>query len=66
MKVKFCVFSCYKQTNKVCLVYLECKLQQDSIAWCIFKLEYRKTIKKKKKFMRVAINKQGTSDLFKC
>ena len=30
MKCKCDVFSGYKQRNKLCLVYLECKLQQDS------------------------------------
>ena len=29
MKSKCYIFSSYKQRNKVCLVYLECKLQPD-------------------------------------
>ena len=34
MKSKCYVFSSYKQTNKVWFVYLQCKLQQESCAWC--------------------------------
>ena len=30
MKVKWEAFRGYKQTSKVCFVYLECKLQEDS------------------------------------
>ena len=41
MKGKCYVFSCYKQRNKLCLVYLDFKLQQDSYGWCIFKLKYQ-------------------------
>ena len=47
MKGKLCVFSCYKKTNKVCLVYLQCKLQEDGIPSCISKLECGKTLKKR-------------------
>ena len=35
MKGKCYVFSGYKQKNKVFLVYLEKKLQQDRCGWCI-------------------------------
>ena len=38
MKSKCYVFSGYKQRNKVFLVYLECKLQEDSYDFCIFKI----------------------------
>ena len=31
------VFSSYKLTNKVCLVYSECKQQQHKYGLCIFK-----------------------------
>ena len=37
MKGKCYVFSGFKQRIKVCLVYLEFKLQQESYGWCIFK-----------------------------
>ena len=35
MKRKYYIFSSYKQRNKVSLVYLEGKLQQDRHGWCI-------------------------------
>ena len=44
MKGKCLVFKDYKQKNKVCLVYLEFKLRQDSYGWCIFKLKCQKTV----------------------
>ena len=44
MKCKFFVFSGYKLRNKVCLVHLECKLQQNSYGSCIFKLKRKKTV----------------------
>ena len=37
---KYYVFSGYKQRNKVCLVYLEWKQQQDTYSWSIFKVKY--------------------------
>ena len=46
MKSKCYVFNGYEQSNKVCLVYLECKLQQDSYSWCIFKLKCQKTVER--------------------
>ena len=46
MKSKCYVFSDYEQSNKVCLVYLECKLQQDSYSWCTFKLKCQKTVER--------------------
>ena len=46
MKSKCYDFSGYKQRNNVNLVYLECKLQQDSYDWGIFKLKSRKMINK--------------------
>ena len=46
MKGKCYSFSDYKQRNKVCLVYLECKLRQDSYEWCIFKIKCQKTVKR--------------------
>ena len=45
-KNKCYIFSGYKERSKVCLVYLECKLQQDSYGWCIFKLKCQKTVEK--------------------
>ena len=35
IKRKWCLFSGYKQRNKVSLVYLDGKLQQDRYGWCI-------------------------------
>ena len=43
MKGKNYVLSGYKKTNKVFLVYLNCKLQQQGYDCCIFKLKRRKT-----------------------
>ena len=36
MKVNWDVLRDYKETSKVCFVYLECKLQQDRYVWCMF------------------------------
>ena len=47
MKNKCYVFSSHKQRNKVWMVYLECKLQQDRYRSCIFKLESYKTVETK-------------------
>ena len=44
MKGKCYLFSGYKQRKNLCLVYLECKQQQDRYGWCIFKLKYHKTV----------------------
>ena len=46
MKGKCYVFSGDKQRNKACFVYLECKLQQDTYGWYIFKLKCQKTVEK--------------------
>ena len=46
MKGKCYIFSSYKQTNKVCLVYLEWKLQQDSYGWYILKLKDQKAVER--------------------
>ena len=46
MKNKCDVFNGYKQRNKVRLVYLECKLQQDSYGWCFFSLKCQKTVER--------------------
>ena len=46
MEGKCYVFSGYKQRNKVCLVYLEWKLQQDTYGWGILKLKCKKTVEK--------------------
>ena len=43
VKAKWYVFSGYKQRNKVSLVYLDCKLEQVSYGWCIFKLKCQET-----------------------
>ena len=44
MKRKYYVVSGYKQTNKVFLVYLECKQQQDKHGRCILKLKLEKMV----------------------
>ena len=44
MKGKCYPFSGFKQRNKAYLVYLECKLQEDSYGWCSFKLKCGKTV----------------------
>ena len=46
MKGKYYVFSGYKQRNKVFLVYLDCKHQQDRYGWYFFKLNRQKTAEK--------------------
>ena len=38
LRVKYYTFSCYKQTNEVCLEYIDCKLQQDRYGNAFFKL----------------------------
>ena len=43
MKEKYYVFSGYKQRNKVCLAYLDCKLPKHRYGSYIFKLKSRKT-----------------------
>ena len=40
MKGKCYVFSGYKKKNKVCLVDVECKLQEDSYCYSIFTLKF--------------------------
>ena len=47
MKGKWDVFSGYKQTSKVCFMYLECKLQQDKYGWCIYKLKCHKMVERR-------------------
>ena len=47
MKSKYNPFSGYKRRYKVCLVYLEWKLQQDSYGWCIFKLKSQKGVERR-------------------
>ena len=44
IKSKCYRFSNYKERNKVCVVYLECKLQEDKYLWCIFKLKCQITV----------------------
>ena len=46
MKGKYCGFSGYKQRNKVCLVYLETKQQQNGYGSCVFKLKCQKTVER--------------------
>ena len=46
MKGKCCVFNGYQQRNKVFLVYLQWKLQQDGYGSCIFKLKCQRTVEK--------------------
>ena len=36
-------FQPFKTNNKVCLVYLQSKLQQDKYSWCIYVLKYLKS-----------------------
>ena len=40
------VFTFYKQRNNMCLVYLECKVQQDSFGWCSCKFNLQKSVEK--------------------
>ena len=44
MKAKRNVFNGYKQRNKLWLVYLECKLQQESYDWWTFQLKCLKMV----------------------
>ena len=44
MKGKSYVFRYFYQRSKVCLVYLKCKLQQDSYGWCISNLKCQRTV----------------------
>ena len=44
IKGKWDLFSGYNQRNNACLVYLKCKLQQDSYDWWIFKLKGVETV----------------------
>ena len=46
MKGKCYLFSGYKQRKNVCLVYLECKLQEDRYSWCIPKLKCQKKLER--------------------
>ena len=38
MKGESYLFSGYKQTKEVSLVYFDCKVRQDTYGWCIFNL----------------------------
>ena len=40
MKGKYDTFSSYKQRNKVCFIYLECKPPEASYGLCVFKLKW--------------------------
>ena len=64
MKSKCYIFSGYKQRKKVCLVCLECKLQQDSCGWWIFKLKWDKTVEQI--YLETSKKQQGTADVFRC
>ena len=44
IKGKCDFFSGYKQTSKLSLLCLECKLQQDRYGWCIYNLKCQKTL----------------------
>ena len=46
IKGKCYVFSRYKQRNKMCLLYLECKLQQYRYGWCISKLRGERPVER--------------------
>ena len=50
------VFRGCKQTSKVCYLDLECKLQQDSTVWCIYKFKGYKTVQRR----YLATSKQQT------
>ena len=45
MKSKCDTFSSYKQTSKVCLVFLDVKLHEDRCDWCIYKEKWHKNMK---------------------
>ena len=63
MKGKCDVFSGYKQTIKVGLVYVESKLKLDKYGWCIYKLKCQKMVERR----YLETNKQeGTADVFRC
>ena len=44
IKSKCSVFSSFKQRTKVCMVYLECKLQEYRYGWCLFDLKCYETV----------------------
>ena len=44
IKGKYYALRDFQQRKKVLLVYLECKLQQDSYGLCICNWEYQKTV----------------------
>ena len=46
IKSKCYTLSGYKQTNDVCLVYLECKLRQVKYGRRIFKLKWQKMVER--------------------
>ena len=78
MKDKCYVFSGYKERNKDCLVYLECKLQEVSYGWCILKLKCQKrnkvplmlldvkalAVKLELRFSTLSTSRQGTVLVF--
>ena len=47
MKVNSDILRCYKQIVKVCLVYLEWKLQQDRYGHCNYKFKCHKTVQRR-------------------
>ena len=49
MKGKCYALIGYKQRNTMCLEYLECKLQEDSYAWCISNLKIALSTKEQRK-----------------
>ena len=58
------VFSVYKERNNVSLVYLDCKLQQDTYSCSIFKSKCKKTVERI--YLETSNNKQGNADVFRC
>ena len=56
MKGKCDVFRGYKETSKVCFLYLECKVQEDRCVWCIYKFKCHKTVERR----YLATSKQQT------
>ena len=64
IKSKCSVFSSFKQRIKVCMVYLECKLQEYRYGWCLFDIKCNERYIEH--IQREANNKQGIANVFRC
>ena len=58
------VFSSYKQRNKVCLVDIECKMQEYRYGWWIFKLQCQEPPERSN--LQTSKQKQNTVDFVRC